>query len=111
MVIGLPERFTSTVAPASASPLDGQTVDVGCAEEQIGAEGRRSPRDRDLQTGDAVPGGELPAFVELPVVGQVQLGYDAEDLAAVDHHGRVEQSVPVSQRSTDHQHAEQAGGC
>ena len=61
MVIGLPDRLASTVAPASASPLDGGTgtnmssqistpmVRPGTSaavEQQIGAERRASARPR-----------------------------------------------------------------
>ena len=124
MVIGLPDRLASTVAPASASPLDGGTgtnmssqistpivrpgTSVG-VEQQVGAERRPLAGDRDLQAGDAAPGGELAPLVELPVVRQMDLRHDAEHPAAVDHDGGVEQPRPVPQRRADDDHRQQVG--
>ena len=124
MVIGLPDRLASTVAPARASPLEGGTGTnmssqistpmvrprhIGGLEQQVGAERRPLPGDGDLQADDAAAGGELAPLVELAVVRQVDLGHDAEDPTAVDDHGGVEQPRPVPKRCADDDHRQQVG--
>ncbi len=124
MVIGLPDRLASTVAPASARPLDGGTgtnmssqistpmvrpATSAASNSRSVPNGARLAGDGDLQPGDAVAGGELPALVELPVVRQVQLGHHAEHLAAVDDDRGVEQPGLVPQRRADDEHRQQVG--
>ena len=125
MVIGLPERLASTVAPANAaSALGGigtnmssqistcstKSGQVGCREQQVGTERGCDVADAD-DAALAVPGRELTALVELPVGGQVRLGRDTQHGAAMNDDRGVVDAVPVAQRRADHQHRQQIGGC
>ena len=86
-MIGLPERFSSTVAPARAASALGGTGThtssqtsacsdepghVGGAEEQVRPERYVDPvalqRQPDPLPPLVVPGREVPSLVELPVV-------------------------------------------
>ena len=110
IVIGLPDRLDSTVAPASAaSALGGTGTHMS---SQISTWSRRSGRsvaakirsgpsgtshagDADRRTREVVAGGEVAALVELAVVRQVGLRGDAEDPARLDHDRAVEQPGAV----------------
>ncbi len=81
---------------------------VGRGEQQVGAERHLGLTDAD-GAADAVAGGQLPAFVELPVGRQVGLRHDTEHGAPVDHHGGVVDPVLIAQRRADHQHGHQLG--
>jgi hypothetical protein len=84
-VMGEPDRFAITVAPASAASAAGGTGthmssqistparsrQVGRGEQQVGAERGVLPGHRDL-AGDVVAAGEGAGLVELPVGRQVR---------------------------------------
>ena len=48
--------------------------------------------------------GELPLLVELPIVGKIGLGHDAEDAAAIDDDGAIEQLGLGLDRRADDEH-------
>ena len=92
MVMGLPDRLASTVAPASAASALGGTGThkssqtsacrtkpghVVGREQQVGAERHRPAADPD-RAAHVVARRELAPLVELPVGRQVGLGRDAE---------------------------------
>ena len=91
---------TPTVRPSTSDAANSRSVPNGA----------RRPATVDVQAGDAVPGGELAALVELAVVRQVQLRHHTEHLAAMDHHRRVEQPGLLAQRGTHDEHRQQVGG-
>ena len=119
-VIGLPERFASTVAPASAASALGGTGThmssqistcsakpghVGGAEDQVGAERHLGAGRRVIVAPAPVVAGREPApLVELAVGRQVGLRRHAEDPAAVDDDRAVEDPGAVHQRRADHDH-------
>ena len=122
MVMGLPDRFASTVAPASASPtrrrrrhphvladLDAEREarHVPGGEEQVRAERRLQAGDPDGLAAKPGAGREMALLVELAVVGQVALRHDAQHRAAMDHHGRVVEAVAPAQRRPDDQHRQE----
>ena len=124
IVIGLPDRLASTVAPASASPLDGGTgtnmssqistpmvrpATSVAANSRSVPNGARRPATSISSPAIPSPGRELAPLVELPIVRQVDLRHHAEDPAAVDHDGGVEQPALVPQRCADDDHRQQVG--
>ena len=126
IVIGLPLRFSSTVAPASAACDDGGigtqtsshtsawTTSPGTSSASNSRSGpngaSRSPTR--MSSPRLVVAGRVPAaLVELAVGRQVRLRRDAEQLAAVDHDGAVVEAVAVAQRRADDEHREEIGGC
>ena len=86
--------------------VDHEPGDVGGLEEQVGAERDARARDGDLAA-DVVARGDLPALVELAVGRQVRLRRDAEDAAAVHHHGAVEDPAAGAQRGAEREHGAQ----
>ena len=122
-VIGLPERLSSTVAPASAASLLGGTgthrssqisactTSPGTSrglEEQVRAERHVLAADGDLAA-HVVADGDLAALVELAVRRQVGLRHDAEDAAAVHDERAVVDPVAMAQRRADDEHRQQPG--
>ena len=91
---------TPIVRPSTSVAANSRSVPNGAGR----------PATSIVQTGDAVPGGELATLVELAVVRQVQLRHHTEHLAAVDDHGGVEQPGLVAQRGADDEHRQQIGG-
>ncbi len=80
-------------------------------EQQVGSERSLEVADPDVLTDLVVAGCVPPALVELAVGGQVRLGHDAEQLAAMDHDRAVVEAVAVAQRRTHHEHREELFGC
>ena len=74
---------------------------VGRLEEQVGAEGDLLAEEFDFGDRGDPGGGEPALLVEFPGVGEVGLGDDAEDLAAGDRDGHVEQASVDLQRRAD----------
>ncbi len=77
------------------------------AEQQVHPERGGLAAHGDLAAPDACARSEIAALVELAVVGQISLGDDAEDAAAVDHHRRVVEPARASQGRADDQHRKQ----
>ncbi len=82
---------------------DDRVVDVGGAEQQVGAEGHPFARRLDLQARDAGAGGEPALLVVLAVVGQERLRDHAEHSAAMDGYRAVVQPTAAQQRGADQQ--------
>ena len=124
--MGLPERFSRTVAPARAAEDDGGigthtsshtsawTTRPGtsrASNSRSGPNGASRCADPDVLAGLVVAGRVPAALVELPVGRQIRLRRDAEQLAAVDHDGAVVEAVAVTQRRADDEHREELVGC
>jgi hypothetical protein len=75
-------------------------------EQQLGTEGHGLPEQPDRRRKGLCRRRELPLLVKLAVVGQVALGYGAQQLPAAQEHGAVEQPVIHPQR---HAHREGNG--
>ena len=124
MVIGLPDRLASTVAPGQrASALGGTGTHMSsqistCSTKpgrSVAANSRSGPNGTccspmRMRAAHVVAGCEMTALVELAIVRQVRLGHDAQHRAAVDHHRSVVEPVPIAQRGADHQHRQQIRG-
>ena len=84
---------------------------VGRLEEEVGAEGDFLAEEFDFGDRGDPGGGEPALLVELPGVGEVGLRDDAEDLAAGERHGHVEEaSVDLQGGSDEGGQAELRGG-
>src|ERR1700730_349182 len=71
-------------------------------KQQIAAEWRLMPGDRDRPADDALARGEMPPLVELAVVRQEHLGDDAEQRAMVnDDAAIVEMPLERERRADD----------
>ncbi len=91
--------------------MDREAVMVGRGEDQIPAERHLVAPDRDGTGDGGITGGELPLLVELAVVRQICLRHHAENAAAVNDKGAVEQLRLVAQRgSRDDDRAERPAG-
>ena len=89
--------------------MDRQARDVFGFEEEVGAEGGGAACHADGVAGLVQAGGELSGLVKLPVVGQVDLGDDAQDGASVDGDRAVEEAVAVAKRGADENDRQQVG--
>ena len=88
--------------------VDGEAGQVrGGFEQQVGAEGHGLAGEGEGLARDAVTGGEMAALVELAVVGQVDFRHGAQDAAAVEGEGGVEQAAAVDERGADEKQREQ----
>ena len=123
MVIGLPDRFASTVAPASAAVALGGTgthmssqistcrTNPGTSSavnSRSGPNGTSAPA-RWIVPRRSSPGADLAALVELPVGRQVRLGRDAEQPPAVHDRGDVVDPVAAADGQADDEHRQQVG--
>ncbi len=70
-------------------------------EQQISAEGRFVSGYFDRLTDDVLAGGELPPLVKFPVIRQIDLGHDAEQLSAMDDDAAIVEVSAVTQRRPD----------
>jgi hypothetical protein len=120
------ERLAITVAPARCregrgrqgrpdvlADVDGEgeAGDVGGFERQVRSEGDGFARQRDLVHGGIRRHGKLTLLVELAIVGQVGLGHDAEDHAAMDHHrAAMDAGADFQRRADDDDGGERAAG-
>ena len=76
--------------------------EVGCREDQVGAEGSALPCDGDVAgTGDPGTGGEPALLIIFAVVGQEGFRHDSEDAAARDDHAAIVDAAVAGQRGTD----------
>src|SRR5271168_4998909 len=63
--------------------VEGERYRAVRAEEKVGAEGRLMAGDRQRAAAQSDARREMPAFIELAIVGQVTLRHRAEDSAPV----------------------------
>ena len=87
--------------------VDNQALDVGRFPQQVGAERDGAALDGDAAAIGAVAADEVPGFVELPVVRQVDLWHHAQKLAAMDCQGAVVKRAHVTDRRADQQQRHQ----
>jgi hypothetical protein len=97
--------------------VDRQVGQVGGAEDEVRAEGdvpvlvgAGPVRAGEHRAAGVVTAGEPALLVELAVVGQVDLGHDAEDLAAVQDDGAVVEAGPAADRGAHDDDRAQLGG-
>ena len=87
-----------------------QPAQITRREQQVGAKRDCLPADGDGAPIGAVATGEMPRFVELPVIRQVNFRDNAEQLTTVDGQGAVEQRAEMAQRRADQQQRHQVRG-
>ena len=76
-------------------------------EQQVGTEWRGQCADGNVATHHAVARYEMPQFVELAVVGQMHLGHNTQQPAAMDRERAVVQRAGMAQRRANQQHGQQ----
>src|ERR1700730_16893902 len=76
-------------------------------KQQIAAEWRLMPGDRDRPADDALARGEMPPLVELAVVRQKHLGDDAEQRPVVNDDAAIVEMPLQPERRTDGKNREQ----
>src|SRR5579883_387770 len=125
MVIGLPERLASTVAPASASSEAGVTgihmssqisTPMVRPGTSTASNSRSTPNGAKvpsiaISASDAGAGGEVASLVELAIGRQIDLGHHSENGAPVDDHGAIIDPRTEAQRRTDDQDRHDLAGC
>ncbi len=89
--------------------MDDQAAYVGCFPQQVGAERDRAAADGDATAIGAVATDEVPGFIELPIVGQMDFRHDTENLPAMNGQGAVVQSAEMPQRRAHQQQRHQFG--
>ncbi len=80
-------------------------------EQQIAAEGRLVSSYFDRLTNDVLARGELPPLVKFPVIRQIDLGHNAEQLSAMDDYAAIVEVSSVPQRRPDGKAREQVTAC
>ncbi len=121
-VIGLPDRFASTLAPASAASLDGGTGTHRSSQTSTcstnpatssaansrsapnGATCPASPISPDAPRPHAFASREMPALVELPIVRQVALRHHPEQPPPLHDNRAVVHPPAPPQRRPRHHH-------
>ena len=89
--------------PQILADLDvkGEARRAAGGEQQVAAERRLAPGERDRPAGDAFARGEMPALVEFAVIRQKDLRDDPEQLPAMDHRPRNCRDARRAQRRAD----------
>ena len=78
--------------------------DIAGGEDQVGAEGRALARDVDAEAGQTQPAREPALLIIFAVIGQEDLGDDAEDAAPRDRERAIIDAPVAPQRRADQQH-------
>ena len=83
---------------------------AGTLEEQVGTEGNPPAAQIDRLARDRKARGKPTLLVKLFVIGQIALGYHAQNLAPLKRHGAVVQTVAPRHRYTRHTQQRARGG-
>ena len=81
--------------------MKGEFVGTTGGEQQIGAERRLLPGERDRRVAQPFARGEMPPLVELAIIRQEHLRHDAEQPAAVDRDAAIVKPAAPAQWRTD----------
>jgi hypothetical protein len=84
--------------------VEDEVVEIRRGEDQVDPERRDVAADRNVQTGQADAGREPALLVVFAIIGQIALGYDAQEPAACDRQGAVVQAPRAADRRPDADH-------
>ena len=81
--------------------MDGEPAKIRRFQNRVGAEGRNLSGDFDLLAGDESAGREVPLFVKLAIIRQIDLRRHRQHAAAQDRDAAIIEPAAMAQRRAD----------
>ena len=84
--------------------MEDEIPDLRCSKHEIGAERRLVTGDINASAAHRPAGSKPALLVEFPIIRQMRLRHDAEDLAGMDDHSTIIEPALMPQRCPHQQH-------